>query len=79
VRMASDVPAQVLGLRKGRLAAGYDADVVVLAEDYQPWLTVIGGHVVHSEDAHNSLADDEQEEEASADDGHAPGVEIGDE
>jgi N-acetylglucosamine-6-phosphate deacetylase len=59
VRMASDVPAQVLGLRKGRLAAGYDADVVVLNEDYRPWLTVVGGHLAYREEA-------EQETQAGA-------------
>jgi N-acetylglucosamine-6-phosphate deacetylase len=52
VRMSSDVPAQVLGLRKGRLAVGYDADVVVLKEDYQPSLTVIGGRAVYHDDTH---------------------------
>ncbi len=55
VRMASDVPAQVLGLRKGRLAPGYDADVVVLKGDYQPALTVIGGQVVHQQDTHLTI------------------------
>ncbi len=49
VRMASEVPAGVLGLRKGRLAAGCDADVVVLQDDYQPSLTVIGGQIVYRE------------------------------
>jgi N-acetylglucosamine-6-phosphate deacetylase len=49
LRMASDVPAQVLGLRKGRLAPGYDADVVVLNDDYRPSLTLVGGRVVHRE------------------------------
>jgi N-acetylglucosamine-6-phosphate deacetylase len=47
VGMASDVPAQVLGLRKGRLTEGYDADVVVLDDEYEPYLTVIGGQVVY--------------------------------
>jgi N-acetylglucosamine-6-phosphate deacetylase len=45
--MASEVPARVLGVHKGRLATGYDADVVVLQDDYTPWLTVIGGQVVY--------------------------------
>lgn len=33
VAMAADVPAQIMGLRKGRLAAGYDADVIVFDDD----------------------------------------------
>jgi len=49
VRMATEVPARVLGLRKGRLAPGYDADVVVLKDDYEPSLTLIGGQVVYQD------------------------------
>jgi len=40
------VPAEVLGVRKGRLAPGYDADVVLLDEALQPVLTIIGGEEV---------------------------------
>jgi len=47
VRMATEVPAQVLGLRKGRLLPGYDADVVVLKDDGEPSLTMISGQVVY--------------------------------
>ena len=49
VRMASTVPAQALGVRKGQLRPGYDADVVVLKPDYEPLLTVIDGQVVYRE------------------------------
>ena len=48
VRMATDVPARVLGVRKGRLAPGYDADLVVLGGDYAPIMTMIKGEVVYS-------------------------------
>ena len=40
---ATRVPAGVLGLRKGRLAPGCDADVVLLDEALQPALTIVGG------------------------------------
>ena len=51
VLMMTDVPATLLGLRKGRLAPGYDADLVVLGPDYEPTLTMIRGEVVYrSED-----------------------------
>ena len=40
------VPADVLGLRKGRLAPGYDADVMLLDEALQPALTIVGGKKV---------------------------------
>jgi N-acetylglucosamine-6-phosphate deacetylase len=48
VRMASLVPARVLGVRKGRLEPGYDADLVVLDADYCATLTIVGGKVVYS-------------------------------
>ncbi len=44
---ATRVPARVLGLRKGRLAPGYDADVVLLDEDYRPVLTMVEGEAVY--------------------------------
>jgi N-acetylglucosamine-6-phosphate deacetylase len=44
---ATRVPADVLGERKGRLAAGYDADIVLLDRDYTPVLTMVGGDVVY--------------------------------
>jgi N-acetylglucosamine-6-phosphate deacetylase len=43
---ATRVPADVLGLRKGRLAPGYDADIVLLDGDHRPVLTLVGGEVV---------------------------------
>jgi N-acetylglucosamine-6-phosphate deacetylase len=44
---ATRVPAGVLGLRKGRLAPGYDADVVVLDETLRPVRTIAGGQEVY--------------------------------
>jgi N-acetylglucosamine-6-phosphate deacetylase len=43
---ATRVPAGVLGLCKGRLAPGYDADVVLLDSDMRPVLTVVRGETV---------------------------------
>lgn len=45
---ASFVPARVLGLteRKGRLEAGFDADIVLLDEEYRPRLTMIGERIL---------------------------------
>jgi N-acetylglucosamine-6-phosphate deacetylase len=45
---ATRVPADVLGLRKGRLAPGYDADVVLLDDELQPALTLVKGEVAFS-------------------------------
>jgi len=48
LRMASEVPARVLGLdRKGRLAVGCDADLVLLDEELRVRATLVGGRVVH--------------------------------
>jgi N-acetylglucosamine-6-phosphate deacetylase len=49
VRMASFAPARALGLdgHKGRLAAGYDADAVVLDGDLAVRATVVAGEVVY--------------------------------
>ena len=42
--MASLVPAIVLGLAdRGRLAPGYRADIAVLAPDFTPLRTLLGG------------------------------------
>jgi N-acetylglucosamine-6-phosphate deacetylase len=44
---ATCVPAAVLGLRKGRLAPGYDADIVLLDGDCRSVLTMVEGEVVY--------------------------------
>ncbi|MGE5560363.1 MAG: N-acetylglucosamine-6-phosphate deacetylase [Chloroflexota bacterium] len=48
VRMASSNPARVLGLadRKGELSAGFDADIVLLDDDYAARMTIIAGRAV---------------------------------
>ena len=47
IRMASLNPARVLGLdnRKGILAVGKDADIIVLDNDYEVCMTIIGGEI----------------------------------
>ena len=47
IRMASLNPARVLGLdhRKGILAVGKDADIVVLDSNYEVCMTIIGGKI----------------------------------
>jgi N-acetylglucosamine-6-phosphate deacetylase len=48
-RMASTVPARILGLseQKGRLAAGYDADIIALDRDHNVAMTWVGGRLVY--------------------------------
>ena len=46
--MATSVPAQALGLaRKGAIAPGMDADLIVLDDELQVWLTMVEGQIVH--------------------------------
>lgn len=47
---ATRVPASVLGLRKGRLAPGYDADIVLLDDQLRPALTLVGGEIAFDRD-----------------------------
>ncbi len=48
VRMASTVPARVMGVdgRKGRIAPGYDADLVALNEELRVAMTWVGGRML---------------------------------
>jgi len=47
IYMASTVPARMLGVKKGQIKAGYDADIVILGDDYDPLITMIGGEIVY--------------------------------
>ena len=47
VKMASLVPAGVLGVNKGRLQAGYDADLVVMDLDFTVRKTFVAGNPVY--------------------------------
>jgi len=47
-RLCSRTPAEVLGLeRKGYLAEGMDADIVVLDKDFNVRYTIVGGQIVY--------------------------------
>ena len=43
VRMASQTPAELLGIKKGRIEAGYDADLLLVDEDLHVHAVIIGG------------------------------------
>jgi N-acetylglucosamine-6-phosphate deacetylase len=48
LRMASEVPARVLGLKsKGRIATGYDADLVLLDETFRVVATLVAGRIAY--------------------------------
>ena len=50
VKMASETPARSLGLVKGRLKAGYDADIVILNDDMSVFMTIVGGRIVYKQE-----------------------------
>lgn len=43
VKMASETPANMLGIKKGRIEKGYDADLVIINEDFTVYKTIIAG------------------------------------
>jgi len=53
IRMVTLNPASVIGLddRKGRVAPGYDADLVVLSPDLQVEMTFVGGELAYERSA----------------------------
>lgn len=53
IRTVTENPARVLGLAetKGRIAPGYDADLVVLEQDLSVRATIVGGKIVHQAEA----------------------------
>jgi N-acetylglucosamine-6-phosphate deacetylase len=53
IRMATLNPAPVIGMadRKGKIAPGYDADLVVLAPDLQVEMTFVAGELVYERSA----------------------------
>jgi N-acetylglucosamine-6-phosphate deacetylase len=47
VAIASRIPAAMLGLNKGQIKTGFDADIVILDDTLQPLLTLVAGNVVY--------------------------------
>lgn len=45
VKMASETPANMLKIKKGRIEKGYDADLVIVDEKLNPKTVIIGGKV----------------------------------
>lgn len=49
VRMATQTPAEILGIHgKGRIVAGADADLVLLAPSGAVYETIVGGETVYA-------------------------------
>lgn len=61
IKTVTENPAWLLGLekRKGTLAAGKDADLVILEEDLSVYTTIIGGRIVYENEAKYSPSDTE--------------------
>lgn len=47
ITMGTKVPANVLGLNKGQLRPGFDADITVLNNRYEAVMTMVGGKIVY--------------------------------
>ena len=45
IRMASRTPAEMLGIRKGRIKAGYDADILLVDDDLDIRAVIIRGKI----------------------------------
>ena len=45
VRMASATPAEHLGIKKGKIEVGFDADLVILDDDMNPETVIINGKI----------------------------------
>jgi N-acetylglucosamine-6-phosphate deacetylase len=52
VRMMTGTPAAIMGVadRKGELAPGKDADIVLFDDQIDVWLTIVGGRIVYSKE-----------------------------
>jgi N-acetylglucosamine-6-phosphate deacetylase len=46
VKMASETPARMMGLNKGKIECGYDADLIIVDEDFTLKFVVKGGDVI---------------------------------
>lgn len=44
-KMASETPAKLLGIKKGRIEMGYDADFIAVDKDFNVRMCVIGGKI----------------------------------
>ncbi len=44
IKMASETPARLMGLNKGRIAPGFDADFVVMNENFEPTAAMVEGN-----------------------------------
>ena len=48
VKMATETPARLLGVNKGVVAEGYDADLVLLDDEMNVEWTMVGGKIVYN-------------------------------
>jgi N-acetylglucosamine-6-phosphate deacetylase len=47
INSASKNPAKLLGMNKGEIEKGKDADIIILDNDYSLILTIVNGKVVY--------------------------------
>ena len=47
--MASKTPAELLGLNKGRIECGWDADFIAVDDEYNAIMTVKSGRIIFTD------------------------------
>ena len=45
VKMATETPTECLGVKKGKIAQGYDADLLIISDDMEIETVIIGGEI----------------------------------
>ena len=52
IRMITQTPAAIMGIgdRKGAIAKGYDADIIIFDEDINIYCTIAGGEIVYQKE-----------------------------
>ena len=46
VKMASENPARLMGLNKGKIEVGYDADFIIVDENFNLVKAIVGGKII---------------------------------
>ena len=45
IKMASENPAKLMGLNKGKISVGYDADFIIVDDSFNLVASIVGGEI----------------------------------